>query len=219
VPKSRKRPAKRRRPPTPPTLRTPAAAVDQGEPEPPDVSNEIRKALADTVAQGRLLLTQDPTLGALTHRRRANRDGNDSESGQWWPVALIEPLNYRAVQLDGVQYLLTMAIASKLGLTKAQPGNTPPTAVKWAFRDDSRCELLDPTGTVLAGFHHVPDPRWRTVAQTRGKVFVLYGGQLGVRKPDGISIVEYDDRARDTELHASVAAGAVLAGAVTYAHR
>ena len=220
MPKSRNRPSKRQRPPTPPTTHIPADqngyVVANDHAGPADIDNEIRKALADTAARGRLLLTQDPTLETITHRRRANRDIDGFDPDEWWPVALVEPLNYRAFQFSGAQYLLTMAIASKLGLAKAQPGTPPPSVANWTFRHGSRCELLDPTGTVLAEFRQTADPEWRTTALARCQAIVLYGGQLGVRKPAAISVIEYDDRARDAELHAAVAAGAVLAGIVNY---
>lgn len=184
---------------------------------PADLSEAVRQALADTAAHGSLLLTLDPTLENLTHQQGTNRDIAQPEPGQRWPVALIEPVNYRALQLDDLVYLLTMAIASKLGLAPPQPGTTPPTAVNWTLRDGPRCELLDPTGTVLAEFRHAPNRQWQAAARTRGKVLVLYGGELGVRTPASVAAAEYDNRARDAELHASLATGTVLAGIVSYA--
>jgi hypothetical protein len=182
-----------------------------------DMSEEVRRALADTTAHGSLLLTRDPPLRTLTHHGGANRDIDEPEPGEWWPVALVEPVNCRVIQFDDTFYPLTTAIASKLGLAQAQPGITPPAAVNWAFRDGPRCELLDPTGTVLASFRHTPDPQWRAAARTCETILVLYGGQLGVRTPYGVAAAEYDKRARDAELNAALAAGDVLAGVVAYA--
>jgi hypothetical protein len=181
-----------------------------------DMSEEIRRALADTTAHGRLLLTRDPTLRTLTHHG-VNRDTDEPELGEWWPVALVEPVNYRVIQSEDALYPLTTAIASKLGFAHAQPGITPPAALNWAFRDGPRCELLDPTGTVLASFRHTPDPQWRAAARSCETILVLYGGQLGVRTPHGVATAEYDKKARDAELNAALSAGDVLAGTVAYA--
>lgn len=131
-------------------------------------------------------------------------------------MALVEVVNFRALQPDGRLYPLTMALAGKLGLAKVLAGTVPSNAVNWAFRDGPRCELRDPTGAVLARFRHAIDPRWQAAALASGTVFVLYGGALGVRTPDGLAVASYDDRMRDAELHNSLAAGDVLGGAVTY---
>jgi hypothetical protein len=220
VPKSRKRPAKRRRSPIPSTGHIRAdqnrVAPEQDQAAASDLSKAIRQALVDAEAYGRLLLTQDLTLEALSHWRGAKRDVSKPAPSECWPVALIEPVNYRVLQLDDVYYSLTTAIASKLGLVQAQLGSTPPIAVNWTFRDKPCCELSDPTGTVLAKFRHAPDPQWRTAAHTQGHVLVLYGGELGVRKPDGLAAIEYDDRARDQELHAALAGATVLTALVPY---
>ncbi|GID29948.1 hypothetical protein [Paractinoplanes brasiliensis] len=220
MPKSRKRPAKKRRALVPTTIRTPTdprhVVSDRATATSVDLAEEIRRATADTVAHGRLLLTRDPTLATLTHRREAKGDGRETEPGEWWPVALVEPVNYRLLQFDDLVYPLSTAIAGKLGLAQAQVGETPPAAANWEFHDGPRCELVDPTGTVLARFRHAIDPQWRAAAETSGTVLVLYGGQLGVRTPYGVTAAEYDDRARDAELQAALAGGELLTGAVTY---
>ncbi|GAA2715903.1 hypothetical protein [Actinoplanes palleronii] len=120
--------------------------------------------------------------------------------------------------MNGGIYLLAEEIARKLGLEYGQPGRIPETADRWSFRDGTRYELLDPTGTLLAGFMHAADPQWRAAAHARGKVLVLYGGQLGVRRPPGATEVGYDVRARDAELHTSLAAGTVLTASINYIH-
>ncbi|MDR6317931.1 hypothetical protein [Actinoplanes couchii] len=144
------------------------------------------------------------------------RDTGESEAGGGLPVVLVEVVNFRALQSEGQLYPLTMALAGKLGLAQAQAGMTPSSAVNWTFRDGPRCELRDPTGAVLARFRHAIDPRWQAAARVSGTVLVLYGGALGVRPPDGLAAASYDDRTRNQELHASLAAGEVLAGVVTY---
>ena len=131
-------------------------------------------------------------------------------------MALVELVNYRAIGLNGEVYLLAEEIARKLGLGYAQPGRIAETADNWSFRDGPRCELLDPTGTLLAEFPHVPDPQWRDAAHARGQVLVLYSGRLGVRKPGGVAEAAYDVRARDAELRGALAAGTVLAALITY---
>jgi hypothetical protein len=144
-------------------------------------------------------------------------DASAPEMDAMWPVALVEPVADRIMVLDGGPYPLTLAIAAKLGLTRFRPHIAPPAAAaNWAFRDGTHCEVVDPTGTVIARFPHPPNHQWRSAARAHKHVLVLYGGQLGVRRPVGIPADEYDDSARDDELRASLAAGTVVAGAIAY---
>lgn len=175
----------------------------------------VREAIADTMVDGRLLLARDLTMRSLTHQ--ATSLSNDGGTEAPVPVALFELpiIRSMALEIGGPLYALDLAIAAKLGLPRFRAGVPPEVASNWVFRDTSFCELVDPTGSVVARFQAEPDLQWRNAARERGTVAVLYGGELGVRRPAGITARHYSIR-RDAELHRSLESGSALGGFVAY---
>jgi hypothetical protein len=138
------------------------------------------------------------------------------------PVALVEPLRTARpppgkADGGGQTYDLRVGVAAKLGLSLATGALAamPPSADNWTFRHSRQgCSLIDPTGTALALFDVPDDARWLAAAERNGKIVLIYGPTIGVRRPGHVPADQYDDNARATELDRSCAAGDVTWGTV-----
>jgi hypothetical protein len=156
-----------------------------------DVDGDIRLLRVDDTAA-------EPLLSLL-----------DTENARV-PIALIEPVRNALVQHGQGAYDIRIAIATKMGFPLARPGG-PHLAAGWTFGPhQGKWELTDPTGTLIARCEvptgdAVGEPAWTAQAMAAGQILIAYGTRVGVRVPDGVPAIRYDDRYRAAELRKSLA--------------
>lgn len=166
-----------------------------------DLFTACQHLLDDAHAEGRLLLSDSPALGAAgAALRRVRMAGSGG-----LPVALVEPLqtSWPTAGAPGLRYDLRIGIAVKLGLglLTGTAAAAPPAAPAWKLRRTGhRLELSDPTDAVLAEFTVPDEPAWFAAAGQRGKAVVIYGPRIGVRRPGSVPARNWDDNARAAEL-------------------
>lgn len=192
-----------------------------GQPTEGDVGQLTKALLDDTAAQARLVLAGAAVLGSLrTDTRYPERPDHDDAPV---PFAIIEtPTTIRVPLPDhgGRTYDIRAAIAMKLGLHPlgATTATVPP-APNWRVEYGKPSTLLDPTGTAVATFTVPDDPEWLRHARRHGSVAVIYGTNVGVKRPGTVPPWMYDDTARAAELQTSRLEGAVTCGLVAFAIR
>jgi hypothetical protein len=186
--------------------------------------------LGDLRAQGRLLFADAPSLGSLgaallQDMRTTGPVLPDSDLPVPLPVVLVEPLQtFRPLPLPGAgeigqpTYDLRVSVTAKLGLALCTGSQTSPaTADDWTFHyARPRCSLTDPTGTLIASFNVPHQAAWLKAARSHGKITLIYGPSIGVRRPDHLPTSLYDDGARAAELMRSCQEGTVTWGTIQF---
>lgn len=183
-----------------------------------NIAGACKSLLDDPVAKGRLLLADSPALGRTgTTLRRGTTAGSVP-----LPVALVEPRRTaRTMTVQGLPpgYLhdLRVGIAVKLGLALLTAPASPPAAANWVLRRAGELLILaDPTGASLAEFTIPDEPEWLAAAGQHGEVIVIYGPQIGVRRPASVPHGGYDDHARAAELDEFIGHRMVAWGRVSF---
>jgi hypothetical protein len=156
----------------------------------------------DLDAQIRLLRNDDATAELLRSVLNVDNAGV--------PGALIEPLRNVLVAHGDGSYDFRLAIATKMGFPIPGPVS-PLVAAGWTLGPrQGKWQLTDPTGTLIARCEVVTrdiaaEPAWTAQAVAASQILIAYGTRVGVRIPDGVPSIRYDDQYRAAELHKSLA--------------
>jgi hypothetical protein len=194
------------------------------------IEEACEQLLADLRAQGRLLFADAPSLGSLGGAllQDVGATGSvppDSDQPVPLPVALVEPVQtFRPLPLAGAgeigepTYDMRVSVTTKLGLALCTGSQaSPAVADDWAFHyARPKCSLTDPTGTVIASLSVLHHAAWLKAARSRGKITLIYGPSIGVRRPDHVPASLYDDDARAAELMRSCQEGTVTWGIIKF---
>ena len=191
-----------------------------------DLRELCQHLLEDVAASTRLLLSGHPALGRLVIDLAPETSPpgyTPADAVAPVPVVLVEPMRTgQVLAAPGVPaYDVRTAIAAKLGLPvlTARP-SAPSLAANWTLEyGQTTCVLTDPTGSALARCRVANQPRWRDFAGRLGKVVVIYGPSIGVRRPGGMPKDRYDDHARAAELSHARATGTANWGIVQFISR
>jgi hypothetical protein len=173
---------------------------------------------------GRVTYLTDPVLGSMQMAAGVHGGkliAGDPGTVEPLPVMMFEP--GRAVLLEN-----TAAGVVQEGrveaIVAAGFGRVPPGAV-WAVesapgwqlqRVPGELVLRDTNGDTWASSPVTPDPRWVSAAASYGHVMVLYGPQLGVRRPPSTSPDRYTTGARAAEFRQAREYGLVTAAIVRW---
>ncbi len=186
---------------------------------------KILQIMENTEAEGAFRMSSDPSLGKFDWAIESDfhSDGlriGDGDSMVPYPVALFE-FREAAMMIngnDGRGYEGQVASVCRSGFAIFKPGTSVvPVAPGWRLRmEGAGTHLYDNEGGLWASSHAIPEPEWRTSAQSVPYVIVLFGVGLGVAQPIGRSAADYDSKSRADELRYARRFGFVAAGLVRW---
>ncbi|MEU8330060.1 tetratricopeptide repeat protein [Micromonospora sp. NPDC048839] len=189
---------------------------------------EVRRIAGETSAEAAFLFTDDHALGAYDWAIERDRDTGglrigDGDLDARFPVVAFEfeKMVMMTNRVDGSSYELQVEGIHRSGFIRLWTGvQVVPEMPGWAVgRTASGTSLLDRKGGLWASASLQPASIWRAAAEKEGRVLVLYGVRLGVRKPYRISDQQFSSSVRAKELREARALGLVGAGLVRWEPR